>query len=141
MLLRQKILIAAGALVAAGLALPAAAAETRTCPAFPYVPWWGEMTHESVTKAVNTQYRGDWKPVIGMLSGELDKMVAMRGRGEPYKVPNSTRQLGGDQLAVYIDKTRLAVDILKCLSGRDSGASAETVRPSAGNNDTPKGRS
>lgn len=128
MLLKRIMLSTAAAGVALALAFPAAAQQQKACPAFPYVAWWGDMTHESVTTAVTTQYNGDWRPITDMLSRELAKMIQLRNKGEPYKVPNSTRQLGGDQLTVYIDKTRLAVDILNCLANQSRRTGSQTSR-------------
>lgn len=127
MLLKKIMLLTAAAGIALVLAFPATA-QQKACPAFPYVAWWGDMTHESVSTAVKTQYNGDWRPITDMLSRELAKIIQLRGRGEPYKVPNSTRQLGGDQLTVYIDKTRLAVDILNCLANQAKRTGSHTSR-------------
>lgn len=92
------------------------------CPTFPYVQWWGNMTHENVRASVKQQYGGDWRPVIQALQGELSKMLSLKSQGQAYPVPNTTRSLAGGQLDVYIDQTRLALSIVQCLKDQDGAA-------------------
>lgn len=110
----------AAAALALLLATQAGAARAAECPTFPYVHWWGNMTHENVRAAVKQQYGGDWRPITQALSTELSKMLALRSQGMSYQVPNTTRKLSGGQLDVYLDHTRLALSILHCLKGQEA---------------------
>jgi len=105
------------------------AARANTCPAFPYVAWWGDTTHETVTQAVQERYRGNWSPVINMLVQELARMERAKAAGEAYPVPNTTRRLSGPQLTVYMSQTKLAVSVLRCLEEKHKRAAA--ARPTA----------
>jgi hypothetical protein len=116
----------------ASIAAPGRAA---SCPPFPYVAWWGDMTHETVTTAVRQRYNGDFSPVINMLVQELAKMEEAHGRAQSYAVPSTTRRLGGPQLTVYMHQTRLAVSVLRCLETK-AAKRPETVRPTAARADS-----
>jgi hypothetical protein len=107
----------------------AGAARANACPAFPYVVWWGDMTHETVTQVVQERYRGNWSPVINMLVQELARMEQAKAAGEAYAVPNTTRRLSGPQLTVYTSQTKLAVSVLRCLEEKHKRAAA--ARPTA----------
>lgn len=99
--------------------LPAAAQAQRACAPFPHVAWWGDMTHDTVRAVVHDRYNGSWAPVIDGLTQQMSTMQNLKNQGRPYAVPNSTRQLGGDQLIVYLDQVRLTLSILYCLRDRE----------------------
>ncbi len=98
---------------------PAAAQAKKACAPFPHVAWWGDMTHDTVRKVVRDRHVGDWRPVIDSLSQQMSVLQMLKDQGRPYAVPNSTRQLGGDQLVVYLDQVRLTLSILYCLRDQD----------------------
>lgn len=127
------------AAVAAILVSLSDAARANSCPAFPYVAWWGDMTHETVTQVVRQRYQGDWSPVINMLVQELAKMEQAKATGEVYPVPSTTRRLSGPQLTVYMNQTKLAVSVLRCLEEKHKRAAA--ARPTAAAPNPTKGRS
>ncbi len=127
------------AAVAVILASSSDAARANSCPAFPYVAWWGDMTHDSVTKVVQQRYHGDFSPVINMLVQELAKMEQAKATGEVYPVPSTTRRLGGPQLTVYMNQTKLAVSVLRCLEEKHKRPAA--ARPTAEASSAAKGRS
>ncbi len=106
---------------------PAAAKTKKPCAPFPRVVWWGDMTHESVRGAVRERYAGDWRPVIDGLTQQMSSLLALKEQDRPYAIPNTTRQLGGDQLVVYLDQVRLSLSILHCL--RDNDVAAPNTAP------------
>jgi hypothetical protein len=120
------------ALLAAAPAPAAAEAPRRTCAAFPHVAWWGEITHESVTRAVHARHNGDWQPVISELIRQMAAMTQLRAQGRSYAVPNSTRQLNGEPLARHLGEVRTALSVLYCLRDNDrarQNAQAQTPAP------------
>ena len=108
---------------------PAAAQPKKTCGLFPHVSWWGDMTHESVRNVVRDRYVGDWRPVIDGLTQQMSTLQMLKEQGRPYAVPNTTRQLGGDQLTVYLDQVRLTLSILYCLRDNDMAGRAAPAKP------------
>ena len=110
---------------------PAATQAKKACAPFPPVAWWGEMTHESVRNVVRDRYVGDWRPVIDSLSQQMSALQMLKDQGRPYAVPNSTRQLGGDQLVVYLDQVRLTLSILYCLRDQDMARGSGADKPAA----------
>ena len=121
-------LLALLALTALIVGLSAAAAQSpKSCAPFPHVPWWGDMTHETVRNTVRDRYAGDWRPVIDGLTQQMAAMRTLKEQGRPFPVPNSTRQLGGDQLDVYLDQVRLTLSILSCL--RDTTSARRAPAP------------
>jgi hypothetical protein len=97
------------------------------------------MTHDTVTQVVQQRYRGNWSPVINMLVQELAKMEQAKATGEVYPVPSTTRLLSGPRLSVYMNQTKLAVSVLRCLEEKHKRAAA--ARPTAEALSATKGRS
>lgn len=118
------------ALVLAG-PLPAAAQAQRACAPFPHVTWWGDMTHDTVRAVVRDRYKGNWAPVIDGLTQQMSTMQNLKSQSRPYAVPNSTRQLGGDQLTDYLDQVRLSLSILYCLRDRELTQRRAPAAPTA----------
>lgn len=122
------------ALIVFAGSLPAAAQAQRACAPFPHVPWWGDMTHDTVRAVVRDRYNDSWAPIIDGLTQQMSTMQNLKNQDRPYTVPNSTRQLGGDQLIVYLDQVRLTLSILYCLRDQESAqrrapAPATTTAP------------
>ena len=119
------------ALVVLAGPLPAAAQAQRACAPFPHVAWWGDMTHDTVRAVVRDRYNGSWAPVIDGLTQQMSTMQNLKNQGRPYAVPNSTRQLGGDQLTVYLDQVRLTLSILYCVRDQELAQRRAPAAPTA----------
>ena len=111
--------------------LPAQAQAQRACAPFPHVAWWGDMTHDTVRAVVRDRYNGNWAPVIDGLTQQMSTMQNLKNQGRPYAVPNSTRQLGGDQLTVYLDQVRLTLSILYCVRDQELAQRRAPAAPTA----------
>lgn len=46
--------------VASVLVLGASGVAKAECAAFPKVPWWSNLSHQSVVRYVDERYSGDW---------------------------------------------------------------------------------
>lgn len=86
------------------------------CPDFPTVPWWGEVSHDSVKSYVARKYDGDWSPYVKKWERQLSRMTKIRDGGKTAVIKSRKIRLSGDQLSIYVEQIRQRVDVIRCLA-------------------------
>lgn len=119
MFLRSVIRSTVFALGTAAVATFAAAdARAAQCEPFPNVSLWGELTHDSVTRYVETAYNGDWTPFVQKLERYQSKVRQAHAQGRTVKVSQhgKTVALNGHKLNVFVHASEWRLDVVKCLA-------------------------
>lgn len=99
---------------------PAATGKTETrkavCNAFPQVSWWGELTHERVTRYVNRKHNGNWKPYIAKWEKQKSRLTDIYKRNGTVVIRKFNIKLKGQPLADYIQTVSKRISVINCLS-------------------------
>jgi hypothetical protein len=124
------------------LAFPAYA-QTK-CRAFPKVTFWGELTHDSVSRHVDDKLAGDWGRYLKQLKRHQAALsrIHKRGAGAVIKRKDRKIKLAGKQLAKYLDYSKKRISVVSCLAKTKSAAGLADFSTAAGTPDdlTPKGK-
>jgi len=91
------------------------------CPAFPQVPWWTGLSHESVAALVEDKFHGDWYIYARAWEGQLKKLRRIHANGSAAVIRNKARQgkkvtLRGARLVSYIANVRQRLTVTRCLA-------------------------
>ncbi|MFQ5765632.1 MAG: hypothetical protein ACE5GT_11940, partial [Rhodospirillales bacterium] len=110
--------VLAGVALAAVTMISSAAIAETACPAFPKVAFWGELSHDSVGRHVETQLAGDWFAYVARLERQQKtlKDIYKRGSGAAIKRDNRKIRLSGDQLAKYLRYADQRLAVVRCLA-------------------------
>lgn len=122
--------VLAVACFAAALAVPIpghAQSGARDCPVFPKVEFWGEMTHESVSRYVAKTHAGDWVAYLNQLQRQYETLANIQDRGKGAIIKRQGRKvrIAGKQLAKYIKVSTQRLSIVACLAEREDASESD----------------
>ena len=105
-----------------GLAGPSLAA-TDDCAAFPKVPWWGNLSHQSIGQLVEKRYGGDWTAYIRIWERNLHTFRKIRRNKSKAAIStpalkNKRQLLGGKELDKYIKNVSARLSVMRCLANQ-----------------------
>lgn len=102
----------------------------QACKAFPKVPWWQGINHNSVKRFVAREYKGDWQRHISAWDKQLERLTRIHGRGNVAIVkpenksngekPTQSIRVGGENLATYIGMVRQRIKVIRCLAREET---------------------
>ena len=106
-----RIFAAAGALVfgVSGVA-------KAECQTFPKVPWWSNLSHQSVVRYVNDRHGGDWATYTDKWERQLASLEDVAARGKAVVIGKDRTRLSDEALKDYIGKIEKRLQITRCLS-------------------------
>lgn len=108
---------AAVILLAGGILLPPAEAAAKSCPNFYNEgDLWQNVSHESVEKAVQSRYNGDWSKLLKNWEGVLEKVSQAKRQKKGYWI---TKDLFVESrgLGHHIDVFKWQISVARCLAG------------------------
>lgn len=111
------LLVAGVAMVAA---VPASSARSDTCPAFPRVAWWGELSHETVVRRVAADHDGDWDIYLEKWSDQLETLRSAHANRQEVFIAGRGLRLRGPALKTYLDKVAQRLKVTRCLARRQN---------------------
>ncbi|MBT4934433.1 MAG: response regulator [Rhodospirillaceae bacterium] len=91
-------------------------ASTRACGELPKVPWWGNVSHESIISYVNNKNSGDWDAYVAKWERQLEKLGSIQSRGGTVIAPKLGTRLTGTVLAEYVDQVETRLKVTRCLA-------------------------
>ncbi|NQV83704.1 MAG: cytochrome c4 [Rhodospirillales bacterium] len=96
-------------------------AAANECTPFPKVPWWGELSHQSVGQLVKRRHDGDWAAYIRLWERNLSKLREIRGNQSRAVVSSpglktQRKILGGAELDTYIQNIQTRITVMRCLA-------------------------
>lgn len=106
----------AGALVLT-LVVALAGESKAACANFPDVSWWGNISHERISRYVQRKHDGDWIPYIAKWERQLAKVKDVYDRDSRIVIRKRGITLQGDALGDYITKIVERIDVTRCLAG------------------------
>ena len=135
---RLSLLMAAAGVAAIVLGAPVTARAAH-CPSFPKVVWWGTLTHETETNAVQRRFDGDWNAAIAAWQNNLTKLMAIQKKGTTagirYKtkvnghaIQTSNVKLSGNKLDAYIGQVWKRLAVMYCLADVQAAEEGSTTK-------------
>jgi len=117
-------------------------AEQKDCPKIPSVQWWGEMSHQKITRYVSAKHNGDWMPYIEKWNRQLSHMKAIYDRGGSAVFKKQGITIEDKELMQYIKAIEIRLNVTKCLALAEFERAAEEVRgmETASGGDTPEAK-
>jgi len=85
------------------------------CPEVPAVEWWRFVSHRSIARYVTRNLKGDWRGYHDKWLDRLENVSDIYSRNS-NAVTNTGVSLSGDELADYIAKMTIRVEVIDCLS-------------------------
>lgn len=110
--------VIAGVAFATWMAVSPAVVAQSACPPFPKVAFWGDLSHDSVRRRVETRFAGDWFAYLERLERQQKtlKNIYKRGSGAVIKRDERKIRLAGDQLAKYLKYADRRLAVIRCLA-------------------------
>lgn len=97
---------------------PASSAEPDACAALPRVAWWGELSHQAVTRRVAQDHDGDWDAYLEKWTDQLETLRSAHANRQEVFIDGRGLRLRGAALTAYLDKVARRVDVTRCLARR-----------------------
>ena len=125
--------------LAAAIVLPIAAAEAACAP-FPQIKIWGNYTHASVTRYVDTRLDGNWTDYVGRLENRLGKIRNLRDSGKPLALKYKGKRLlvKGRKLGAYLRAAERRLEVAQCLAEAADAESLQNFVTAAGGDTSPQ---
>lgn len=93
-----------------------------SCDPFPRVSWWGELTHETVIRYVNSKNDGDWDAYIAKWESQREKLMAVLDSGDTVSDKSKEINLQGEGLRDHIAKVSQRILVTRCLAEKAKSA-------------------
>lgn len=93
----------------------------ESCGDIPKVPWWGNVSHDSITAYVNNKNDGDWDGYISKWERQLSKLRDIQSRGAAVITPILGTRMYGPALSKYISKFERRLEVNRCLAAKTTG--------------------
>jgi len=93
----------------------------ESCGEIPKVPWWPNVSHESIIAYVNNKYDGDWDGYIAKWERQLSKLHDIQSRGASVITPILGTRMSGPALGQYISQFEARLGVTRCLASKATG--------------------
>lgn len=98
-----------------------------SCPPYPEVTWWNNLTHQKTIQYVNKNHGGDWSSYLTKWERQLARVTAIMSMDKGIRIPSTGMTLKGSQLSDYVSKLKQRIDVNRCLSMQVKNGSILTV--------------
>jgi len=88
--------------------------KTSKCEEVPPVEWWRFVSHRSIARYVTRNLKGDWQGYHDKWLDRLENVSDIYSRNS-NAVTNTGVSLSGDELADYVAKMTIRVEVIDCL--------------------------
>ncbi|MBT4890038.1 MAG: c-type cytochrome [Rhodospirillales bacterium] len=96
------------------------------CPDFPQSQWWKTLSHDAVNKYVQAKHGGDWTKYIDKWERQYQTVKNIYDKGSAIVIGKDRIKVAGENLRIYVDKIKLRVEVIHCLSKEVNSAPSET---------------
>ncbi len=129
----RAVAVVLAAVVLAGGVVLAASAAAGDCPDLPTVPWWKNLSHESLRRVVAKKHHGDWNAYIEFWKKNRAFANGVLERGNALRVGRERIRLTGSMLRDYVLQIDQRIAVTECLAeaaaraGESNGTDSRAV--------------